>query len=69
MAEIKTRGALLGSLAASVVLTISFYLLATALGRYGKLDIYMASIYVLVLSMIVSASVIPPLLKKRQGGS
>lgn len=67
MAEVRTPGAFVASLIASATIIALFYLLATVLGRYGKLDIYMGMVYVFILSMIVTASIFPPLLKKRRG--
>ncbi|MHB0975731.1 MAG: hypothetical protein ACYC1U_00890 [Candidatus Aquicultorales bacterium] len=63
-AEIKTKGAFVATLASSLAIVAAFFVLATALGKYGKLDIYMGSVYVFVLSMIVMASLLPPLFKK-----
>lgn len=67
MAEQKTKGALLASILAAAAVTLLFYGLASWLGRYGRLDIYMGTIYVFILSMIVAASLAPLVLKRLRG--
>lgn len=67
-AEVKTRGAFIGAVGTAIAITVAFFALAKALGRYSDLDIYMASVYVFIISMIVTASLIPPLFKRIQRG-
>ncbi len=52
------------SIASSLLLVMIFYFLALAKNSYSPVDIYGGMIYVFILSMIVSASIWPGIIKK-----
>ncbi len=60
---------LVASIATSIVIVLLFYILAVGKmemnpGMYKPVDVYAGIVYVLVLSMIVSASIWPGIIEK-----
>lgn len=63
------RGVVIFSyLLASISVTILFYLLASSSGRHSNVEIVFGAGWTFLLSLIVSASILPGLLKKIYGG-
>ncbi len=61
---------LVAGIATSIVIVLLFYLLAVGKMEmkpemYKPVDIYAGMVYVFVLSMIVSASILPGIIEKR----
>jgi hypothetical protein len=56
----------------SALITVAFYIMAIYKSiqsdRYAPIDAYAGAVFVFILSMIVSVSIIPPLIKKFGGG-
>lgn len=59
----------LSYLAVSISITLLFYLLATRQGKpHTPAEVALGSVWTFILSLIISASILPPILKKRLGG-
>lgn len=66
MGKIKTRIAMAGAcLLTSISVALLFYSVSLRSGSYSSADIYLGSIWVFVLSLIISSPVLIPIIRKR----